>query len=299
MLPLLLALSAPAALPAHPERLVIEPVPAPAPGRTGILGFRIRAPWMRGRIELRMPETLASSMGLHFIDHVRSDMPPLSVPNPWPVWQQDRRNGSLRYSHRTPEGVEFSALARPATDEVVLEFRVRNRTGKAISSANCQMCLVLTESPDFGERNTLEPIRAWVDGAFLNLAQTTPTPASKGRDPWILMRVRGPGEAYRGPMDYADGWWVVDQLADRPVIARVSEDGTRLVAIEWGARQPMLMSNTRIPCLHAGPGDPASIEPGAEHVWRGRILLLPNDPEELRRRLEQGWSAAPRQGRRR
>jgi len=295
MLTLLLTLATPGATPPPAERLVLEPVAAPAAGRTGILGFRVRAPWMRGWIELRMPETLATSMGLHFIDHVRSDMPPLSVPKPWPVWKQDRRNGSLRYSHRTPEGVEFAGVARPSADEVALEFRVRNRTKETLRNANCQMCLVLSPSPDFGERNTLATTRTWVGGTFANLAETTPSPSSKGRDPWILMRVRGPGEAYAGPMDYPDGWWVVDQIADLPVIARLSADAKHLVAVEWGARQPMLMSNTRIPCLHAGPGDPATIEPGSEHVWRGRILLLPNDPEQLRRRLERGWS--PTRGR--
>jgi len=67
-------------------RIALEPILPPAKGETGVLGFRIRVPWMAGSIELRFPETLHSSLGLHFIDHVRGDMPPLYPPDPFPVW---------------------------------------------------------------------------------------------------------------------------------------------------------------------------------------------------------------------
>jgi hypothetical protein len=271
------------------DRIRLEPLPPPAAGRTGMLGFSITAPWMRGHIELRMPETLASSAGLHFIDHSRADMPPLSIPAKWPEWKIDARNGRISYRYRTPEGVEFAAAATPLADTVRLEFRVRNRSSARLGNVGCQMCLVLAPCEQFAARGTLEPVRAWFGGEFRSLAGTTPTPAEKRREPWVLMRVRGPGDAYSGPMEWPDGWWVVDQFADEPVIARVSDDGKWLVAVEWGARQPMLMTNTRIPCLHAGPGDPVDLEPGAEHGWRGTIYLVPNDAGKLAERLRRKW----------
>ncbi len=276
-----------------PDRIRLEPLPKPAAGQVGQLGFSITAPWMRGHIDLRMPETLVSSAGLHFIDHNRADMPPLSIPAIWPEWHTDARTGAISYRYRTPEGMEFAAEATPLEDTVRLEFRERNMSSERLTGVGCQICLVLAPCEQLRERDTLEPIRAWFGGRFRSLAETTPTPAVKRREPWVLMRVRGRGEAYTGPMDYPDGWWVVDQIADEPVIARVTDDGKWLVAIEWGAGQTMLMTNTRIPCLHAGPSDSVSLAPGAEHVLRGTIYLVPNDPDRLAERLRKVWRKKP------
>jgi hypothetical protein len=43
----------------------------------------------------------------------------------------------------------------------------------------------------------------------------------------------------------------------------------------------MVMSNSRIPCLHAGPAGGVSLAPGEEVVWRGTIYLMKNDPDQL------------------
>jgi len=56
------------------------------------------------------------------------------------------------------------------------------------------------------------------------------------------------------------------------------------------------MTNTLIPCLHAGPIRSASIQPSEEAVWRGSIYLMRNDPDLLLRRHELDIrSAAGRQ----
>lgn len=272
-----------------PERLEVRPIDPPRPGAYGLLGFEIRAPWLNGFLQMRMPETLNSSLGLHFIDHNRADMRPLSQLKTWPKWSRDRRSGALSYSVRLPEGVEFSGKAVPLTDRVQMEFRVRNRTKSRIENITNQMCLVLTHSRDFGETNTLARMWAFRDGRPFDLAQTTPTPAGKGRDPWVLMLTQSGSRSYTGPRDYPDGWWVVDQTADLPVIARKSDDGQRLVAISWDGDPMYLMSNTRIPCLHAGPTNALSLEPGKECVWRGAVWLMENDAEKLRREFQKSF----------
>jgi hypothetical protein len=267
-------------------RIAVRPVPPPTDGQTGLLAFEAAAPWMTGWIRLRMPETLASSQGLHFIDHQRSDMPPLASLSPFPQWKTDRRTGALSYTAKTREGVKMRATVRPGTDQVDLEFAVTNETGKPLNNLNCQMCLVLTEEPQFGRRLDLNPVHTWVEGRFTSFGATTPTPEQKKREPWVLMLTQAGAKVYGGAREWPDGWWVVDQLADFPAIARVSADGRRLLAIHWGPQQLMLMTNTRIPCLHAGPTQSANIAPGATHVWKGAILFLDNDPEALRQRLK-------------
>ncbi|MCL5271334.1 MAG: hypothetical protein M1457_12470 [bacterium] len=282
---LLLMVSAMNAAPAdqNPMSVELEGVEPPPPGQFGHLSFRIMARGMQGYLELRCPETLRSSLGLHFIDHHRADMPVLS-PIDFPTWRKNGATGAVSYTARTREGVVSAARAIPAADGVAVEYRVRNETGKAINNVAHQMCFVLTKAPQYGKKNDLTNIYTWIGGAFTSLSRTTPTPAQKGRHPWVMVPTARNAAKITGPRENPDGWWMVDQMADEGIIARVSEDGRNLVAIAWDDDPWQVMSNTAIPCLHAGPtvGVTVNLAPGAEHTWRGKIYLLPNDPAALR-----------------
>jgi hypothetical protein len=267
---------------ARPPRLELEGLAAPEPGRFGVLGFRIRAPWMRGAIEQRFPETIHSSLGLHFIDHQRHDMPPLSMLTPFPAWEKDESTGEISYAHKDQSGLVFSGRARPYEDEIVLEYRIRNETGQTLHNISVQMCTNLGPSPDFDPKEDVTRTFTWVDGRWTSWADTTPNLARAGRHPWILMQVQKAD--YKGPRENPDGWWVADQIADHGIAARVTRDGEHLAAVRWDSA-PMLMSNSRIPCLHAGPTGGVSLEPGQEVVWRGTIYLMRNDPDQLLRRF--------------
>lgn len=269
-------------------------VPLPvAPGvQLHTLGFAIRTPWMSGTMELRMPETIHSSMGLHFIDHNRADMPPLGTIAPAPVWRQDPGTGKLSYEARTSEGLVFGATATPNGPRVLLAFRIRNETGKPLRHVSSQQCLVLSKEPQFGRRNALDTTYTWVGGKWQCLNRTTPTAAEKGRDLWILMPVAGGPPDLGGQKEMPGAWWVVNQVADDYLVARQSDDGKHLVGITWFDVPPgLLMSNTRIPCLHAGPMQAVDLEPGATHVWRGVIYVMENDPGRLKVLFRQDWDA--------
>lgn len=278
------------------QTLQIDPLPPPPAGHYGLIGFRISAPWMRGSIHLRMPETLQSSAGLHFIDHDRADMRPLHPVEKYPEWSRDSRSKALRYTLTLKEGVVMSGEAVPEREAVRLAFTVRNTRPDALEGVSCQMCLVLAESEALGKRNDLAPVHAWWDGAFRSFAQTTPTPAEVGRAPWVLMLTQDGKDRWPGPRSYPDGWWIVDQVASSELIARVTDDGKHLVAITWQAPPVFLMTNTRIPCVHAGPTEAVSIATGGSHTWRGIIWALPNDSELLRRRFAAFRRAAARVG---
>jgi hypothetical protein len=283
-----LALTA-ALIAAAPGRssISLRGVPPPQAGESGRLSFEIRDPWMEGYLEMRFPETLRSSLGLHFIDHDRPDMPPLSRLAHFPAWQRNAQTGALSYRAATKEGVEFSGLAVPEGESVRMEFRVKNATGRPLKNVSCQMCLVLTHAPAFAQKLNLTPFHAWIGGEFTSLDQTIPTPLEIGRKPWILLLTRDYAKRYRGPRQWPDGWWVVNQTADRSVLARISADKEHLVAVAWDETDSALMTNTMIPCLHAGPTRAATIAPSEEAVWRGSIYLIKNDPELLRTRHER------------
>ena len=193
---------------------------------------------MEGPVELRMPETLRSSLGLQFIDHASADMPPLAMLDPFPQWSVDEKTGECSYRCAEAKGVEFSTRVRPYEEEIFLEFRARNTSGKAIGNLWHQECLDVKDSPEFGMTEDIE---------------------------------------------HADDRRRSHPIADRDVIARVSEDGGRLLAM-WWENAPIPIADSDIPCLHSGPGPWPTLAPGDEAVWRGKIYLMKNDPDALLRR---------------
>ena len=270
-------------------RIQLRGIDPPAEGKFGRLGFEIRADWMDGFFQMRYPETLRTSLGLHFIDHNRRDMLPLSMLDPFPRWQLDEATGVLSYWHKTEDGVEFGGTVTPYEDEIHMEYRVKNGTDQRLDRSSPQMCLTVSGSADFNKKADLTDCRAWIDGKFTSLSETTPTPEQKGREPWV--QVFTPAlKGFTGRREHLNGWWVVDQFSDYGIIARVSRDGKHLVAIAWENAKG-LMTNTRIPCLHAGPTGGKPIEPGEEVVWRGKIYLMANDPGDLLARYKRDSAA--------
>ncbi|HUU21502.1 MAG TPA: hypothetical protein VM389_03115 [Phycisphaerae bacterium] len=262
------------------SRIELKGVTPPGVGKFGQLAFEMRAGWMKEPIRLRLPETLHSSLGLHFIDHDRKDMPPLSMLAKQPEWKADPATGEITYECTTAEGITFGGRVRPYEDEVYVEFRARNGTKKAIRNVFPQLCLSMAGSEQFGKTDDLSPEMTWIEGKLTSLAATTPTPAQMGKAPWIhLATTEAPQlRKYKHPTGI---WWYVDQLADVPLMARRSADGKHLLAI-WFEGAKAIMTNTRIPCMHSASPNVDKLAPGAEAVWRGKIYLMANDPEALK-----------------
>ena len=247
------------------------------------IAFTVRAPWMDGPLLMRFPETVHSSLGLHFIDHHRPDMPPVSEIDSLPRWQRDQESGALSYSYSRPEGVSFSGRVVARGDEVHLRFRVKNNTDRPLEGVGAQQCLTLSPCDQFAERNHVKTTYTWMNGDFTALTATTPTPEKMKRPPWLLMYTEAAD--YSGPRAHQDGWWVVDQNCTYPVIARRSSGGRHLLGIWWQGSQG-IMTNSTIPCMHSRI-NPRTIPPGGEATWHGRIYLLPADPDLLLRRYRE------------
>jgi len=263
-------------------RIELKGVTPPGVGKFGQLAFEMRAPWMKKPVRLRFPETLRSSLGLHFIDHDRKDMPPLSMLDKLPRWKSNPATGEVSYECTTKEGITFGGRARPYEDEVYVEFRARNDTTKAIRNVHIQLCLSMAGSEQFGKALDLSPEFAWVGGKFTSLAKTTPTPEQMGKEPWIHLATKA-FPRHRGYKHPKGIWWFVDQLADVPLIARRGADGKGLLAI-WFEGARSIMTNTRIPCMHSACPSVDQLGPGAEAVWRGKIYLMSDDPAALKLR---------------
>lgn len=250
------------------------------------IAFRITAPWMRGSLELRFPEVLQSTMGFHFLDHYRADIAPLSEWPSYPEWVTDPETGAVSYAFTTPEGLEFGGSATPSSEEVALEFHVRNATDRVVGWIQANHCLNLEGSPDFAHRWDLTRLYLHFGGAYQPLDRTTPTPAEMGRQPWLAILSERAATTYTGPRDLGLSW-IVDQTAD-PInlMGAVSADERHLVAYTWHDQPDILMSNCGFPCLHTGTSPSPDLAPGETWTWRGKVYLMENDVAELLRRVE-------------
>ncbi len=253
----------------------------PGKAETGHLGFTFETGWLEGRLVLRCPETLSSSMGMHFIDHRRADMPQLSELSDQTVWESDPDRGVLSYRARTQEGVLFEGTAEPTPGGAWITFRVHNGTQETLLNVSNQMCLDLSNAEGLNKRHELGRTFTWVGGKRCTLDTMTPASIEKGPGPWLFIPTKALRGNYKGPMKHADGWQVVEQTADHALLARASADGAGIAAIAWDEAAAMLMTNTNIPCLHAGPNTSRDLPPGADAVWRGKVYLTTCSPDQL------------------
>jgi len=73
------------------------------PTKTGYQSVVIELPWDgAGSVTMRFPETLGCNLGLLFIDHDRSDMPPVTRVDRLPDWAIDDETGAASYEIDLP-----------------------------------------------------------------------------------------------------------------------------------------------------------------------------------------------------
>jgi beta-ureidopropionase len=261
------------------------------------LAVMMRAPWMEGWIELRMPEVLQSNLGMHFIDHHMPGMAPITPVEAMPEWTLNERTGAISYAWTTGEGMHFSASARPYRDRVYLTATVRNDTGSPLAYVDFNPCFNFGTAPELDYQWDLTKLFAVIGGKWQPLSNTTPTPEDKGRKPWVTMETLAHKGEWQGERDTGNTWWLLDQVADHNLLATVSPDGKHLVAYSWDAEPAMLMSNCGNPCFHTGPAPKAGLDAGASHTWRGIVYFVENDPEALIERYKQDratWNRWPK-----
>lgn len=266
-------------------RIDIAPVLTPEPVRRDAVGLsegadlfrialRLRPPWMAPghSVELRFPEVLRSSAGIHLLDHYVSSLSPLADPDPLPTWHVDA-DDSWCYTCSLTDGVTFSARAAPREDTVELTFTVHNGTAQPLLAVEANMCLDLKQAPHFGQPGQVDNIFASFEGEMTSLSATSPSAHEMGRPPWLLILTKGRARSHEGSRD-SPTWWCPDQLADRSLMAARSVDGRRTIGYAWEGMPPSLMCNGNNPCMHAGPQPADHIPPAASATFQGKVYFL-------------------------
>jgi hypothetical protein len=231
------------------------------------------------------------------LDNLQPEVPRVS-PVEYPEWEADPETGGITYKVVTREGLEFGGTAWVAGDRVEMALKVRNGTGET-QEINAQVCIDLEPAGPFSRQDTLDTTYAWLDGRYQCLADTTPFREDKRSTfgaRWVLALMKGYDGNDLRAIENDMPWWIVDQTADHPAIVRVTPDRRHLLALTWDHEVRRLMSNTRIPCLHVDPLWASRVADGETVVWRGRLYLTDNDPENLLHRMSGDRTGPLRRG---
>ncbi|MCP4642794.1 MAG: hypothetical protein GY851_20270 [bacterium] len=219
----------------------------------------IQAPWMDAPIQFRFPETVNTDT-LDFIDHARADMPARVDPAPlakvWETTEGDSLCFEWAYDNQTVGG-----RISPNEDDVDLEFWLANGRKDTVSVA-AQFCPVLAGTM-FDDP---ELTRTWIfsAGRWVKMSDTN---RGEGDPELCHYSVAGSPQIEPGAP-----WGAGDAVADLGLVAVTSEDGDHVFAIAWPDARSIL-SNAKIPCVHADPVLP-DCPPGRRVHVRGKLYLM-------------------------
>jgi hypothetical protein len=212
----------------------------------------ISPPWQSEEyIWLDFPEAIFSSLGLIYLSHVNTAFP-VVFPNeskvPWEL-----TDSGIRFERVLPNGTVFGgSIYRGEPSIIEMELFLRNGTTGPIKDIKLQTCAYLRGIHEFsiGE----------MTNKYVHIAD-------KG---WIPFE-SALSEKTVGK--YRMGWRNGPMIADLPVIATVSRQGNRIVAMTWHENTYSLVGNPKHPCMHSDPFFP-DLESGQESRIRGKLLFF-------------------------
>jgi len=213
----------------------------------------VSPPWpSQDYLWVDFPEAIFSSMGLLYLSHVNPAFPVLFPGLPKVPWKGIP--GGIAYERVLPNGVKFGgSLTKGGDSTVAMELHISNGSDRVLEDVKLQVCIFLRAIKEFsaftaGNKFVHLPSRGW-----LPFPEALATGSEAG--------------------SYKLGWRGGPASADLPVMATVSEEGGRLVAVTWYEDTYSLVCNPRHPCMHADPAFPR-IEPGGESSIRGEICFF-------------------------
>lgn len=259
----------------------------PGMNRSPLLGMEIEVPGIAGRFLLQYPEAIHSSRGLLYVDCDSANPPPIAMPSSFPKWTPGSTPDEWTYHFVLPVGFEWWATLRAGTDEIAMNFRIRNSTAEACEISPI-VCLMLNSSPSFSDAQGLENVFTWVDGRFTSLEPSAEILSGGKQASSLLLFLKTSQKSLPAHERLLQGEsFTYPRYGDVPLIARTDKDKRWLVAISGTPRSPFLFSNAQLACIHVDPESSPKIAPGASYEWPGRIYVVKNEPAALRARFDK------------
>ncbi|MBI5094404.1 MAG: hypothetical protein HZB26_18455 [Candidatus Hydrogenedentes bacterium] len=204
-------------------------------------------------IWLDFPEAIFTSQGLLFLSHINPPFPTVFSDLPQTPWRQI--DGGIAFERELPNGMAFGgAVTKGAERSVTLELYLRNGSTEKLAGITLQTCAYLRAIKEFADYTN--------DNKYVHLPN----------EGWISLTKALNHEP--GPGKYRIGWRTSGKLmADLPVVATVSSEADRLVALSWGEHTLSIVGNPNHPCVHADPQFP-DLAPGETGRIHGRIAFF-------------------------
>lgn len=209
---------------------------------------------------LDFPEAVFSNQGLLYLSHVNppiqtvfSDLPAV----PWrPV------PAGIAFDRTLPNGVAFGgSVTRANANTVALELHLENGSAQPLTNITLQTCVFLRGIKEFADYTRANKFVHLAERGWVSVQDTSALPENSG--------------------PYRVGWRRSGKrLADWPVLATVSNQGGRLVAMTWQQDTLSLVSNPNHPCMHADPQF-KDLTPGQRASIRGKLLFFEGRLEDL------------------
>ena len=192
----------------------------------------ISPPWpSEDYMWLDFPEAIFIKRDLIFLSHWDPAMPAVFPKVPWSILPK-----GVAFDRQLPNGVRFGgAVVKGSENTVDLDLHLYNGTSQPLTEITLQTCGYLRGIQEFSDLTR--------DNKFVFLANEGWIPLSRA----LTMTAR-PSAAYRV------GWRTKGKLmADLPVLATVSNQAERLVAMTWYKDTCSMIGNPHHPCMHADP----------------------------------------------
>ena len=249
-----------------------------------LYGLTVAAPWENGGTFMyNLPEHLEITYGGQGILRNTDEVPAGH-------WQaaEDGRSAVLDVESTTIPGTRVKGMAKVAgADRIELTIRVENGSTTVMPGLWPMYCFQYRQLTGFPQwQDNFKHTYVIIDGKVVALADVETQTAD----------TRVKGAAVRGvpqPRNkFADRYGgVIEEGIDRAIIAVTSLDGRRKVVVAWTPGQAML-SNSRIPCMHADPYY-GPLKPGESLEANGVVIFTEEPVEEVMLGLMKAGVGAP------
>lgn len=205
-------------------------------------------------IWLDFPEAIFTNKGLLYLSHINPPIDTVYESLPAVAWREI--DGGIDFERELPNGVIFGgSVVKGSENTVDLALTVRNGTKEPLTSITLQTCAFLRGIKEFADYTA--------DNKYVHVA-------GKG---WMSYPSAQELEAIEGAA-YRVGWRNSGKLVcDKPVLATVSNQAERLVAMTWFTDTLSMVNNRHHPCMHADPIFD-DLAPEQSQTVRGKLIFF-------------------------
>ena len=249
-----------------------------------IYGLTVAAPWEGGgTLMFNLPEHLEISEGALGILR-NSDKVPAGH------WQaaEDGRSATLDVESTTISGARVKGTAKVVgTDRIELALRIDNGSTMVMPAPRPLYCLQYRKLTGFPQwQENFKHTYVILDGKVVALADVKTATAGAQVKGAAVRGVPQPKSAF---VERAGG--TIEEGIDAAIIAVTSLDGKRKVVTAWTPGRSML-TNARIPCMHADPFYP-ELRPGGSAEATGVVIFTEEPLGKVMGELLKAGAGAP------